>query len=121
MRGTIALGALVLVGCAQPAPTMTPEQRRLTEQMTRENRARNAPFLAASDAMLADAPQQEARDRQAATICRERGNMAAAQPAYGGRGLSGSISAGLQQGWAGTEVEAACWRAYQGTGVMPSY
>nr|WP_314072184.1 hypothetical protein [uncultured Roseococcus sp.] len=100
---------------------MTPEQRRQTEELARENMARNAPFLAASDDMLADAPRQEARDRQAAIICQERGNMAAAQPAYGGRGLAGSINAGLQQGWAGSEVQAACLRAYQATGIMPGY
>lgn len=47
--------------------------------------------------------------------------MAAAQPVYGGVSMAGAINAGLQQGYAGSEVEAACWRAYQGTGVMPSY
>lgn len=121
MKGLFVVALLALAGCAQQPPAMTAEQRRLTEEMTRQNMARNAPILAASDAMLAAAPAQEARDRQAAVICQERSNMAAAQPAYGGRGVAGSISAGLQQGWAGSEVEAACWRAYQATGVMPGY
>lgn len=116
MKWTIALGALALAGCAsQPdVPEATLRQRaEATRQYEEINRRATVapPFVD---------PVRE-RHQQAAVICRERGNMAAAQPAYGGRGMSGSINAGLQQGWAASEVEAACWRAYQATGVMPSY
>ena len=112
MRLTVALGVLVLAGCGPygPGPVQL-EALRLYE----ERRAARPP------AEIEAERQAMERNRTAEIICRERGNMAASQPAYGGPGLSGSIVAGFQQGMAAEQVTSACWRAYSATGVMPNY
>lgn len=60
------------------------------------------------------------QDQQAAAICRARGNVAGSQPAFGGFGIGGAIAAGMQQGWAAANAEAACFNAYRQTGIMPA-
>lgn len=64
--------------------------------------------------------QAAERDRQAAIICRARGNAAGAMPAFAGFGSTGAVAAGMQQGWAAASVEQNCIQAYRATGIMPA-
>lgn len=103
----------------------TEEQAEAERQWNRDWVARReagqGPKPTREEIALARGVEADARTRAAAIICRERGTMAATQPAFGGFGLAGAISAGMQQGWAGANQEAACMRAYQATGIMPSF
>jgi hypothetical protein len=91
---------------------ITAEESRLSEAVEVRRRQRLADQAATARAQ---------QDQQAAIICRARGNIAGSQPAFGGFGIAGAINAGVQQGWAAANTEAACFNAYRATGIMPSY
>lgn len=117
---------VALAGCAQQARVQTDAEaeaeRAGNAAISRQYEERNA-GISPEDRYRQALARIDAEDREmhAAAICRERGNMAAAQPAFGGFGMAGAINAGVAQGVAGSQVEAACLRAWQATGVMPSY
>lgn len=118
----------MLAGCAQQVggtpvtPTHPPMTQAQIEALRASEPQRAETVRQQFEAeRTAAADPRRIQDQQAAIICRERGNMAAAQPVYTGPTVAGAITAGLQQGTAGEQVAAACWRAYEATGVMPSY
>ena len=86
------------------------EEARLSEVVEARRRQRLA-----EQAMQARSQQ----DQMAVAICRARGQVAGSQPVFGGFGIAGAINAGMQQGWAAANAEAACINAYQQTGIMP--
>lgn len=112
---------------AIPTPPGAPRRPAMTQ------RAREA-AIAIEEARLSEAVELRRRqslsqqaavaraqqDQQAAIICRARGQVAGSQPAFGGFGIGGAINAGMQQGWAAANAEAACFNAYRATGIMPS-
>ena len=112
MRLIVIAAALALGACAS--------QEAIDRQNAQAAMAAVAAWRAAGEPPPAVMNQIAERDRQAAIICRARGNMAGAQPAFGGFGTSGAIAAGMQQGWAAASVEQNCVQAYRATGVLPA-
>lgn len=129
MRVVVMVLTLAVTACAQPSRTQTPAEitaeRQFNDDFQRRNEARRASGTATPtpelDRQAAQGLAALQRDEAAAALCRARGDMAAAAPAYGGPGWGGAINAGLQQGWSAANVEAACLRAYQATGIMPAF
>lgn len=134
----VALAALAALAACAPQPTIvySPEElaaferewndpaavaRRAAarEQAARERAAANE--TATQPPAVAARQEAAARDRRAATICEGRANMAAAQPVFGGFGLTGVMMGVAQQEQARVEVFRACMSVYQQTGVMPSF
>lgn len=108
----VALGA-GLVGCA---PTPVVYVPALTPAQQAANDARQLGPISAED-MAASIQRRQTVD----VICNARAQVAAAQPNYGGPGLSGAIVQGITQGQYGNTVLAACLQVYEVTGILPTY
>lgn len=130
MRGLlIACGVLLLAGCAQRAQEVyQAEQARQIEEYRAEydRRMATVPPLSPEEMDAARARAREVasafqRDQQAAAICAARAEMAGATYSGRGAGLVGALTAGTEAAIASERVRAACLRAYQATGVLPSY
>jgi hypothetical protein len=129
----VMMAALALTACAAPSgPTASeramiereqndPALRARLEAAAEEGRRRHAAEVANPDPRMVAVREGAARDRQAATICEGRANMAAAQPVFGGFGITGVMMGVAAQEQARVEVFRTCLAVYQQTRVMPSF